>query len=418
MHCDTGLQASERGSKVAVLDTIHGGAIIARRMVKSGLLAEAFEVYHHTPDLAGFDLVVAPVHLAPDNPALALAVKAKKRIITHHQAVGELLRGRVDPAMQVFEVTGTHSKTSTALLLAMMLSWQKKALSHTTRGLEIWQDGKSRLLEKGLSITPGNVIRAREEAQARGVEALICEISLGGTGLADYGIVTSLSGDYPIAKATKWASTAKLQMLALAKSGAKILANIDARLSPDVSFARGGRVYARPDSLIFAKEEVHLDLGADLDFIGYETAIAGAAAAAELAGVPRSMVARALTGFDGFSGRLKIKRLPNQIFFDSSNSGLKVRDVARALDRASGSDLFVVVGEDKETVCEGMNILALSDLLRQRKSEMAKLIIVGERLVPLAEELGAATAKNLQQGLEMAQKDLPKRLLSCVKCFR
>ncbi len=146
MHCDTGLQASERGSKVAVLDTIHGGAIIARRMVKSGLLAEAFEVYHHTPDLAGFDLVVAPVHLAPDNPALALAKTAKKKIITHHQAVGELLRGRVDPAMQVFEVTGTHSKTSTALLLAMMLSWQKKVLSHTTRGLEIWQDGKSRLL--------------------------------------------------------------------------------------------------------------------------------------------------------------------------------------------------------------------------------------------------------------------------------
>ena len=418
MHCNTGIQASERGSKVAVLDTIHGGAIIARRMVKSGLLAEAFEVYHHTPDLAGFDLVVAPVHLAPDNPALALAVKAKKMIVTHHQAVGELLSRREDPAMEVFEVTGTHSKTSTALLLAMMLSWQKKALSHTTRGLEIWQDGKSRLLEKGLSITPGNVIRAREEAQARGVETLICEISLGGTGLADYGIVTSLSGDYSIANATKWASTAKLQMLALAKSGAKILANIDAGLSPDVSFARGGRVYARPDSLIFAKEEVHLDLGADLDFMGYETAIAGAAAAAELAGVPRSMVAQALTGFDGFSGRMKIKRLPSQIFFDSSNSGLKVRDVARALDRASGSDLFVVVGEDKETVCEGMNILALSDLLRQRKSEMAKLIIVGERLVPLAEELGAATAKNLQQGLEMAQKDLPKRLLSCVKCFR
>ena len=213
MHCDTGMQAGERGSKVAVLDTIHGGAIIARRMVESGLQAEAFEVYHHTPNLAGFDLVVAPVHLAPDNPALALARKAKKKIITHHQAVGELLRGRVDPAMEVFEVTGTHSKTSTALLLAMMLSWQKKVLSHTTRGLEIWQDGKARLLEKGLSITPGNVIRATEVAKAQGVEALICEISLGGTGLADYGIMTSLSGDYLIANATKWASTAKLQML-------------------------------------------------------------------------------------------------------------------------------------------------------------------------------------------------------------
>ena len=152
--------------------------------------------------------------------------------------------------------------------------------------------------------------------------------------------------------------------------------------------------------------------------MGYETAMAGAAAAADLAGIARSEIAKALSGFDGFSGRMKIKRLPNQTFFDSSNSGLKVRDVARALDRASGSDLFVVVGEDSETVCEGMNIPALADLLRQRKSEMAKLIIVGERLVPLAEELGAETAKNLQQGLEKAQKDCPKRLLSCVKCFR
>jgi len=170
--------------------------------------------------------------------------------------------------------------------------------------------------------------------------------------------------------------------------------------------------------LIFAKEEVHLDLGQDLDFLGYETAIAGAAAAADLAGIPRSEIAQALCGFDGFSGRMKIKRLPDQTFFDNSNSGLKVRDVARALDRAFGSDLFVVVGEDSETVCEGMNILALSDLLRQRKNEMKKLIIVGERLAPLAEELGADTAKNLQQGLEKAQKDCPKRLLSCVKCFR
>ena len=92
--------------------------------------------------------------------------------------------------------------------------------------------------------------------------------------------------------------------------------------------------------------------------------------------------------------------------------------MARALDRATGRDLFVVVGEDSETVCEGMNIPALADLLRQRRNEIAKLIIVGERLVPLAEELGAETAKNLQQGLEMAQRDCPKRLLSCVKCFR
>ncbi|MDD4093628.1 MAG: coenzyme F430 synthase [Methanothrix sp.] len=418
MHCDAGMQTGGRSSKVAVLDTIHGAAVIAREMAESGLQAEAFEVYHHTPDLVGFDLIVAPVHLSPAVPALIEARRAKKRVITHHEAVGKLLMARCGPAMRVFEVTGTHSKTSTALLLSMILSFQERVLSHTTRGLELWHEGRNRLLVKGLSITPGNVITAARKAQFEGAMNLVSEISLGGTGLADYGILTSLSGDYLIANGTKWASTAKLQMFSLAKSGAKLLSNSDARISSDVSFAAGGSVYARPDSLIFPGEKVNLDLGADVDFWGYETAISAAAAAADAAGVERREIAAVLDGFDGLPGRMKIRREGDRIIFDSSNSGLKVKDVARALDRARGSDLVAVVGEDAKTVCEGMNIPDLADLLRSRRSEIARLILVGERLIPLAEELGAATAGNLQEGLETAESGSLKRLLSCVKCFR
>ena len=67
------MQAGRRGSRVAVLDTIHGAAVIARKMVEAGWQAEAFEVYHHTPDLSSFDLIVSPVHLSPYNPALEKA---------------------------------------------------------------------------------------------------------------------------------------------------------------------------------------------------------------------------------------------------------------------------------------------------------------------------------------------------------
>jgi len=207
MHCDTGMQACKRGSKVAVLDTIHGASVIAQKMVESGLHAEAFEVYHHNPDLSGFDLIAAPVHLSPANPALREARRMQKKVITHHQAAGELLCECGSPAGRVFEVTGTHSKTSTALLLAMILSRHAPALSHTTRGLEIWRDGRATLLMKGLSIAPGNVILAAEAARDRSVDSLICEVSLGGTGLADYGILTSLRGDYLIAGGNRWAST-------------------------------------------------------------------------------------------------------------------------------------------------------------------------------------------------------------------
>jgi len=411
------MQAGRRSPKIAVLDTIHGGSVIARKMVESGIEAEALEVYHHTTSLAGFDGVAAPVHLAPNNPHLVEARRRNLKIITHHQAVGELMEPALN-GVEVFEITGTHSKTSTALLLAMILSHQKRVLSHTTRGLEIWSAGETHLLKNGLSITPGNAIIAAEAAAKQGAAALICEISLGGTGRANYGILTSLSGDYRIAGASKWASTAKLQMISLARKGSKLIANTDARISADISFASEGRVDAKPDRLIFGEVELALSLSEDLDFAGYRTAIAAAAAAAEAAGIERDEIALSLQDFDGFSGRMKIKRLPDMTYFDNSNSGLKVRDVARALDRARGPNLAVVVGEDAETVCEGLNILALRDLLRERRAEMAKLILVGKRLEPLAAELKADTAKNLAEGLGKAETFGLKRLLSCVKCFR
>lgn len=411
------MQAGRRSPKIAVLDTIHGGSIIARKMVESGIEAEALEVYHHTTSLSGFDGVAAPVHLAPNNPHLVEARRRNLKIITHHQAVGELMEPALN-GVEVFEITGTHSKTSTALLLAMILSHQKRVLSHTTRGLEIWSAGETRLLKNGLSITPGNVITAAEAAAKQGADALICEISLGGTGRANYGILTSLSGDYRIAGASKWASTAKLQMISLAGKGSKLIANTDARISADISFASEGRVDAKPDRLIFGEVELALSLSEDLDFAGYRTAIAAASAAANAAGIERDEIALSLQDFDGFSGRMKIKRLHAMTYFDNSNSGLKVRDVARALDRARGPDLAVVVGEDAETVCEGLNILALRDLLRERRAEMAKLILVGKRLEPLAAELKADTAKNLAEGLGKAETFGLKRLLSCVKCFR
>ncbi len=417
MHCITGDKAGKRVSKVAVLDTIHGAETIAQRMVECGIQAEPLEVYHHSASLEDFEMVVAPVHLSPANPHLLQARSLGKRVITHHQAVGELLALIPEDLLRI-EVTGTHSKTTTALLLAMILSGQKRVLSHTTRGLEIWSEGRARLLREGLSITPANAIPAAREALAQGAEALICEISLGGTGIGELGILTSFANDYRIAGGSRWASSAKLQMLSLARRGSRLVANADCRISPDISFAQGGLVQALPGGLLYGEDRLELNLSADLDLPGYQTAISAAAAAADLLGVERVEAVRALEGFGGFSGRMKIERLGGQTVFDSSNSGLKVADVRRALDKLQGPDLTVVVGEDAQTVCEGLDIPLLADLLRERRSEIGELILVGERLRPLAEELGAGTAENRETGLQKAQSTRPRRLLSAVKCFR
>ncbi|HWQ19096.1 MAG TPA: coenzyme F430 synthase [Methanotrichaceae archaeon] len=408
-----------RGStpvKVAVLDTIHGAAVIAERMVDQGISAHALEVYHHTQEMEGYDLVVAPVHLWPGNPALAQARRLGIKVITHHQAVGEILSA----GMTVFEITGTRGKTTTALLLSRVLSMQKRVVSHTTRGIEIWENGSCRRVQSGLSIAPGNVIPALESAESNGAGAFVCEVSLGGTGLADYGLITSLDGDYLIGKGAMWASTAKLQMASLARPEMKLICGPGVKISSEMPFGPGGRVQAERDCLSLGSETVPIELGSGLDFSSYEHALSGSAAAALAFGMGLEDVASGIRGFDGFGGRMKVTSSGGITVYDNSNSGLKVSGVEKALDLASGGSgsLALVVGEESETVCEGMDVPCLVELLRRRRQEIGLLVLVGDRLKPYAGELKADTARNLSTGQDLARSGGHERLVSCVKCFR
>jgi UDP-N-acetylmuramyl pentapeptide synthase len=413
--------SSEVASLVAVLDTIHGAGLIAERMRARGIEAVALEVYHSTPNVSGFDLVVAPVHLPPNNPAHEEAIRLGKKLITHHRAVGDLLAGVGD--FRAFEVTGTRGKTSTALILARILSLRGTVASHTTRGIEIWKDGKSELVRTGLSITPANVIRAFDAAEDAGADDLVCEVSLGGTGLADFGVLTSFAGDYKMAGGTLWASTAKLQMVSLSKRGSKLIAGEDVGISADVTFGAGprGQVWCTDREILAGGERADLDLGEGFDPDSYFVAISGAAAAALAAGFDLSEIASALEGFEGLGGRMKETWQNGILVLDNSNSGLRAQGVEAALDRTEGGGrLVLVAGEEAETVCEGMNVPDLIDILARRREEIDLLILVGERLKPYATNLLALTAPDLDSGLALAKARLNKgdRIISCVKCFR
>jgi UDP-N-acetylmuramyl pentapeptide synthase len=413
--------SSEVASSVAVLDTIHGAGLIAERMRARGIKAAAFEVYHDVPDLSGFDLVVAPVHLSPRNPAHEEAISLEKRLITHHRAVGELLRGERD--FRSFEVTGTRGKTTTALILARILSARGTVASHTTRGIEVWRDGRSELVTSGLSITPANVIRAFDAAKDFGAADLVCELSLGGTELADFGVLTSFAGDYKVAGGTLWASTAKLQMASLSNRGSKLIAGEDVWISADLTFGPGprGQVWCDGWEILAEGERETLDLGEGLDRKSYKAAISGAAAAALAAGLSLTEVASALEGFEGLGGRMKNAEEDGISVLDNSNSGLRASGVEAALDRiGDGGKLALVAGEEAETVCEGMDLQALIEILARRRREIDLLVLVGERLAPHAPGLSALTALDLDSGLALAKSKLEKgdRLISCVKCFR
>lgn len=422
MH-STACISKSNGSPIAVLDSIHGACVIARCLLEAGIEAEPLEVYHNRPSVERFGLVVAPVHLAPDNPAMAGARHLGKPIITHHRAVGEILG---EQEFRTFEVTGTTGKTTASLILARILSARsKKVVSHTTRGLEVWSGGSSRLIRHGLSITPANVILAHEAARSERAHALVSEVSLGGTGAADCGVLTSLRGDYLIAGKTLWASTAKLQMLSLSRAGSQLVAGTDAAISADLTFtgasSGSGDVQCTSERLIFRGDSVPLSLGYSFDHAAYLAGIAAAAAASFTAGFTLEEAARALEGFDGLGGRMRRISSDGFMVFDNSNSGLKAAGVEKSLDISAGPGrLGLVVGEESETVCEGMDIPALLKLLRARREEIDCLVLVGERLIRYADDLNATVASDHQSGFDRAKERLSRgdRIILCVKCFR
>ena len=105
-----------------------------------------------------------------------------KTVLSHHEAVGKILQA--DPRLseiKIVEITGVKAKTSTASLLADMLSRSFEVVLHTSRGLEAWKEGIPFLIHRGLSITPGSILTAVEKSLEAGIrpEFFIFEISIG-----------------------------------------------------------------------------------------------------------------------------------------------------------------------------------------------------------------------------------------------
>ena len=451
-------------SRVAVLDLTHGGAVIARKLKKITGAVTAIDVYRTmSPELlaelesegietsckplkaSDFDIIVAPVHFDANYPMLLDASVNKIPVLSHHQAVGHILSGYDLKNRTLIELTGTKAKTSTALLLADILSREKKVISHTSRGLEDWSTGT--ILKKGLSITPASILTALDHMQeaSMGFDVFIAEVSLGGTGFADIGIITTIANDYKIANNTRLASDAKRRMILDAKPGSTLVVNNDAlrffgacRRDIDIiSFAdsvnatcnvyfesmdaRGGTI-----GYFLGKEHgrIHIREASDYDITSYKTAFVCATASALCLNIDALTVERTLLEFKGAEGRMKKKSLDGRILIDNSNSGMDIRTAKKALEYSRKGDerIVMVLGEEAKEVCEGLDPADVDTFINEHLYELAALVLVGERMKPLAvKDLRKIHhANDLYGGIELArsltkEKDI---ILSCVKCFR
>lgn len=485
------------GKKLAVLDLTHGGIPIAKKLAALGNEVSGVDVYGTVDSalfgeleekygvrcskaplpISEFDFLVAPVHLDPAYPMLAEARAQGKKIISHHEIAGKILKNDSRlPGTKIVEVTGVKAKTSTASLLAGILSRRFKVVLHTSRGLEAWEDGFPSLIHRGLSITPGSILTAVEKSLEAGIKPdfFIFEISIGGTGAADFGILTTLNPDYGIANNTALASDAKLQLILNAKSGSTLLINAGARKAleaakevqakvltfKDPFYADSSvKVFGVPD---FVLETEQLDInsskpsavqkssnnpeisGSALLFLergievfsatprpgynssAYRTAFIAASAAALELGVGIKDMVSVLEEFRGLSGRMQEKELNGIALIDNSNSGMDILSAEKALeyallkkkDEKKGS-IILILGEEASQVCEGLPPASVQRFVEKFGTKCRHIILVGERMQAIAAK-NASYAGSLPEGLSKASElaGTEDIILSSVKCFR
>jgi UDP-N-acetylmuramyl pentapeptide synthase len=479
--------------KIAVLDLTHGGIPIAKKLSSLGEevfgidaygtvapeglmeLEEKYGVHCSKTSLQArdFDCLIVPVHLDPEFPMLKEARALGKKIYSHHEIVGKILKedSRLF-GIKTVEVTGVKAKTSTASLLAAMLSRKYTLVLLSSRGLEAWNQGVPALLYKGLSITPGSILSAVDIAFAAGLKPdfFIFEISIGGTGTADLGILTTLSPDYKIANQSSLASEAKLQLVRNAKSGSILLLNACAKKAIEASKAGKATVLTFRDPFISspagrAPESWDFEMkteassatdeatepslmpppsGSHLHFLhkgqeifsvslhpgynisAYMTAFVAASAAALQLGIEVESVIASLEEFEGLAGRMREKEFEGLSLIDNSNSGMDILSAEKALEYAllkkkdeKKKGIVLVLGEEASQVCEGLPPEAVRLFVEKHGIKCRHIILVGERMQAVKAK-NSSYAENLRDGLSRAvelagPEDL---ILSAVKCFR
>lgn len=330
--------------KILILDTVHGGGIIADRYPRPGDSVTCVDVYKVTPKeetdrLRGkgftvstevprgeYDTVLMPIH-CPDSFLEGVGYKERKFF---SQAVGEL----IDDKRFRVEVTGVKGKTGFCCLLAHILTAAgMNVLVQTSRGRGGWAEGEL-VSEEVVSIAPPSMLALPDGDY----DAVICEVSLGGSGKADISCITNLIEDYPIAAGTRKASEGKMSILN-GKTNIVPMGEVGFWKSYGIGkvIGYGGRITVMGKPSLGNPLRVRVDYGN-----GFETSLKGSYLALEylyaaemavevcgILGISESSLDLGLSSFGGVPGRGEVSFSEGRWTVTERNPGISARSVER-----------------------------------------------------------------------------------------
>lgn len=396
---------------ILVVDLTHGGTIIASELSKkmdSKILA--WDLYHTLDGADEDNLKTEGIELVDDNflssPIDDLMVVAPVHCqlsvpvnLTHHQAVGLLLKDEIK--VPILEVTGVKGKSSTVAILKEIYR-HHNPLILSSLGVEAVEGEKTTLLQKDISITPASIITAWNLALKERFRPGMCifETSLGGTGLAEVGVLTNLVEDYPIARNSKKASQAKEQIFQskmvvchLESFHSTYCSNNDFKKKTN-TFSLDGEAKITASQVEYGIKETSFTLEIiNLKTISGELVnasirlktfapgpyqlenVLAAVGAALTMGTSEDDIRAGLESFKGIKGRSSILESGKVRIVQEINPGINLTAIIKSVTMmASYGDLALVLGGQYGVTCEEIDENSLAAFLEELTEEITLIL--------------------------------------------
>ncbi len=403
-----------------VLDTVHGGDFLSKKLNEIGGSSEAIDPYKgEKKDPSEYEKIISPVHLDPEYSVIDEAEEEK--ILTHHDLVKNISEYK-NLLKEVFciEITGTVGKTSTALLLGKILKKNGyKVAINSSNGFKVSKGDSFEETEK-FSISPAGNLRAFEYICNNEIDLdfFISEISLGFLGIADLAILTSLDYDYLIAAGNYKASEKKLNSVANLSNKCKLISPKEIEKNNSINYKE--KVNYSFDGEFLDINSINLS---KIDFSGFklslslfryfESSIMTSILASLLLKIPENEIKKAISSFTGFEGRMNKKTIKNRVLIDNSCSGTKIEDLDLLMDSID-NEAILIIGEEQKNICESFDV----EKVRKKINEFdfKEVIGVGKKYAEVTKKCFKNHKKALKKAIEISNpKDY---LISFVKIRR
>ncbi len=376
--------------RVLVLDMVHGGDLLARRHLAEGDDVTCVDVYGIcgrdlkeellSMDIRAvdsvpperYDLTVMPMHC----PRSFLEGADPGEIISFSQDVKRFIEDR----RFRIEVTGVKGKTSACYLISKILHDSgMSVLLHSSRGEGPWTQEGHRI-ERKVSIAPPYLMTL----PVGRYDAVVAEVSLGGSGRADIACITNLAEDYGIARNTLRASDAKKDVFT---DKVNIVPRDELMFWSrfhDGLTGYGGRiaVLSKPALGSGLRVSVEYDGTSEVELDGsyisteYIGAMELALEVAHQMGVPKESVLRSLETFKGVPGRGEIIREGGRTVVRERNPGISHLSIGRTLRCLQEMDALegamIVLDPVSRKVCDKMD----KDLIEATVSEYGVPMVI------------------------------------------